>query len=77
MALATTKRYMQYNSRILKALKEMEKCRIFIKSKQISSYATHHPERISKALFYLDEAKIILWNSNTAFFGGEIKITVK
>lgn len=77
MAIATTKRYMQYNSRILKALKEMEKCRIFIKSKQISGYATHHPDRISKALYHLDEAKIFLCNSNAAFFGGEIKITVR
>jgi RIO-like serine/threonine protein kinase len=76
MAIATTERYMKYNFQVMKALKEIEKCRKFIQSKQISKYATHNPERISKALFYLDEATIILYKSNSAFFGGEIKINV-
>jgi hypothetical protein len=61
----------------MKALKEIEKCQNFIQSFQRSQYASENPERISKALSYLNEATGSLWNSNYAFFGGKIKITVK
>lgn len=78
MTILTTRRYMQYNSRITNALKTIEDCQNFIKSKQgFKKYADKYPERISNALFHLDAAKKSLMESNSAFFGGKIEIIVR
>ena len=78
MTLLTTKRHMQYNSRIINAIKAIENCQDFILSKYgFKKYANQYPDRISAALFHLGETKKSLIKSNSAFFGGKIEIEVK
>ena len=74
MAVATTQPYLKYDFRAMKALREIEKCRDFILSNRMLKYANQYPERILRALVYVDEARTFLNKSNSAFFGGEISV---
>jgi hypothetical protein len=69
---------MQYNLKVAKALKEISNCQKFLEAKTgFKKYAEQYSERVSYALFHLQEARKSLSESNTAFFGGKAVIEVR
>jgi hypothetical protein len=73
----TSKSYMQYQFRVNRALREIEKCMHFMELQRgWKTYAKQYPERVESAQLLLEKALKTLQESAYAFFGGKVEITI-